>query len=408
MTRLKYPGVRPLGNNRYEIRATWKNPSTGKMKETLRTVIAPNINAASGMRQDLVAELQRSAGHVDRWTVKAYCRWWLERRRDGEGDQGALRRGTLIRYAQHLDSFCNALGGLFMDELTPLHIKRWLADEAKKPSKRTSDGLISGYTLLGMLRAVRTVTKDAQTDLRLPHWACERVKAPKPVSTYTEEEPNALTPGELERLWQSIRMTEPEWFPLFAFMADTGLRFCHAHAMQWDDLDLDAGVYRINRSRYRGEVNPPSKRKSGHHTGILPAELVEVLREHRVVLEASEGPGVRPVLCFPNSVGTYADHRSLSKAIARAARLVGIAKRITPHGCRRTMTTEVVHVAGEAVAQTIVGHATTAMTRRYVAHDLDTKRAAVEAVVQRRVATRSVPAPIVTTIGTQDPDLSFN
>lgn len=45
-----------------------------------------------------------------------------------------------------------------------------------------------------------------------------------------------------------------------ALMAFTGLRFCHAHAIERGDLDLDAGTFRVVRSRCRGEVNKPSKR----------------------------------------------------------------------------------------------------------------------------------------------------
>ena len=375
----KYPGVRPLGNNRYEIRATHKDAASGKTKEAIRTVQASCIEEAALLRKELRDSL--SAAPVEEMTVKAYCRSWLERRRDGanSADGEPLRRGTLMRYAQHLDRFCEAFGHMPISSLTPFHIKEWLAREAKRPSKRSKDGTVSGYTVLGMLRTVRTVTADAKVDLGLASWCCERVASSKATPEYTEEDPNALTPAQLEAMWTAMRETEPEWFPLFAFMADTGVRFCHAHCMEWTDLDLEVGTYRINRSRYRGEVNPPSKRKSGHHSGALPAELVAVLREHR---DRAGG-----TLAFPSPVGGgYIDHKSFSRAVHRARVLAGIPFRLTPHGCRRTMATLADSVVGEGMAQKLLGHATKAMTRRYVAVDIEAKRQAIETVVALRKA----------------------
>ncbi len=82
-----------------------------------------------------------------------------------------------------------------MDELTPMMIKDWLSEEAKRPGHKPGT-TVSGYTLHGMLRVVRTLTKDAQTDLRLPFWPCERVKCPKPLTEYLDDE-NTLSPEEL-------------------------------------------------------------------------------------------------------------------------------------------------------------------------------------------------------------------
>lgn len=375
MRRHKHPGVRPLGSNRYELRATWKDPATGKTKEVMKTVTAASVGKAAALREAMVDDLRHAAVLLERPTVQAYCLSWLRRRRDGEGDVRPLRRGTFARYAQHLDRFCAALGHVFMDELTPKMIEEWLAKEANRPA-RTSTGVVAGYTLLGMLRIVRTVTRDAQAKLLLSHWPAQGVKAPRPMKQYTEDEPNALSPLEVNRLWTVMRETEPLYFALFAFMAETAVRFCHAHAFEWRDLDLDRGVWQIGRSRYHGEIGPPSKSKSGHHSGALSAELIEVLREQRIRATGD--------LVFPSKRGLYLEHRPLSKAIARAAKLAGITQRFTPHGCRRTATTQVTAIAGEGMAQKIAGHATAAMARRYNAVDVEAKRPVIEEMARLR------------------------
>ncbi len=364
--------------NTWRIRVVGTDPTTGRRKEIDRVVEAANKHQAakieSQLRDGLAVDKQA------RPTVKAYCDSWYQRKVAGEGDNGALRRGTLVRYAQHLDRFIGALGHRHVDELTPAMIKAWLADEAQRPG-RGGDGTVSGYTVLGMLRVVRTVTRDAQVDLRLPYWPCERVKCPKPLSEYTDDE-NALAPDELGRLFESMRTMEPDTFPLFALMAFTGLRFCHAHAVEWADLDLDAGTYRITRSRYRGEVNAPSKRKSGKHAGALVPELADMLKAHRERLMRSQNSGFAKGLVFPTSVGTHHDHRTLSKAITRAAKVAGITRRFTPHGCRRTLNTIAMGFAPAELVRKVLGHNTAGMTERYLAADMPAKRRLMEGVVQ--------------------------
>jgi hypothetical protein len=177
--------------NHWRVRVVGTDPATGRRREIDRVVEAANQREAARIEVQLRDEL--TADKHDHPTVRAYCDSWFQRKVAGEGDQGPLRRGTLVRYGQHLDRFIAALGHRRMEELTPAMVKAWLADEARRPG-RGEDGTVSGYTLLGMLRVVRTVTRDAQTDLRLPFWACERVRCPKPLHEYTEDEPNALTP----------------------------------------------------------------------------------------------------------------------------------------------------------------------------------------------------------------------
>ena len=386
--------------NHWRIRVVGNCPATGRRKEIDRVVLASNKHEAGKIEIALRDELHASSDAHDRPTVKAYCDSWFVRRRDGEGDQGPLRQGTLIRYAQHLDRFVAALGHRFMDELTPMMIKNWLTEEAKRPG-RGDDGKVSGYTLLGMLRVVRTVTRDAQTDLRLPFWPCERVKCPKPLNEYVDDE-NALAPEDLSRLFDTMRTTEPAYFPLFAVMAFTGLRFCHAHALEWTDLDLDAGTYRIARSRYRGQASAPSKRKSGRHSGALVPELVDVLREHRAKLLREQHPGMAEGLVFPTSIGTHIDHRAVSKAITRAAKAAGITKRFTPHGCRRTLNTIAMQVAPAELVRKVIGHNTAGMTERYLAAGLSDKRRLVEGVA--RVVRGGAPLALVAPGGDRSGD----
>lgn len=346
----KYPGISKVGPNRYRIRLTMVDPLTGRRKAIDRLVNAQDIREAAASAAQLQRVLRDDP--VERPTVAVYAKRWLERR------QPTLRRGTAIRYAEHLDRFISELGHVAMDRLTPAHVTAHL-------DKMVKAGL-SGWTISGQLRVIRTMTKDAQAELRLPHWACERVRSPRPVKMWTEEEPNALEPEELSRLFDAMEKTQPGYFALFAFLAYTGTRWCEAHAAEWDDLDLEKGIFRVSRSHYRGEVGPPKTAGSRRVVPLVP-ELVAILKDHRAALIKEQHPGLEHGLVFPNSVGRYEDNPDFNHALHRAAKKAGITKKFSAHGLRRTMNTLALRVAPAEVVRSVLGHTTSAMTSHYLA-----------------------------------------
>jgi integrase len=369
------PGVRPLGDNRYAIRATLVDSVTKQRKEIKRVITAGNLREADAARDVLLAELERPAVAKEaRMTVSDYAVRWLTLRRP------LLRPGTAHRYRLHLDRFIAALGGVWIDDLTPRMVTDWLAQEAKT---------LSGVTCLNALRVVRTMTKDATSELRLPAWPCDRVRAPKPVEVYDDEE-NALNPEDLARLFHAMRSTELRMFPLFAFMAYTGTRYCEAHALEWADLDFEASTVLIVRSRYQKALGPPKTRGSKRHLS-LPPELVDILRQHRAGLLRTQNPGLARNLVFPTTTGSYQDNAGLNHAIHRATKVAGIAKHFSAHGLRRTMNTLALKVAPAEAVRKLLGHTTAGMTTRYLAVDIDQKRAIADGVATLvRDATRDV------------------
>lgn len=369
------PGVRPLGNNRYAIRATLVDPATKQRREIKRMITAASLREADDARDALLSELERPAAQkAARMTVSDYAVRWLTLRR------ATLRPGTMHRYHSHLDRFIAALGSVWIDELSPRMVTDWLHAEA---------ATLSGVTCLNMLRVVRTMTKDATAELQLQRWACDRVKAPKPVRGYADGE-NALTPEELFKLFQSMRTQSPWHLPLFAFMAYTGLRFCEAHALRWSDVDFETRTAVIVRSRYMKAITDPKTEQSKRLVS-LPEELVEILKAQRAELVRRQNPGLSADLAFPALKGGYQWHAGINNAIKAASASIGLVKRFTPHGLRRTMNTLGLQVASAEVVRKVLGHTTAGMTQRYLSVDLDQKRSLASGVAQLvRVAGRNV------------------
>jgi integrase len=307
-------------------------------------------------------------------TVSEFAWRWLARKAPN------LKPSTRHRYADQIQQICDGLGDIPIAELSPGTVADWLASLSRE---------YSGSSCMGLLRVLRTMTRDAMADLRLTHWACERVTGPRQLGGYTDENPNALTAEELGRLFVAMREHEPAWFSMFATMAMTGMRFAEASALQWDDIDFDAGKISVRRNQYRGMLSTPKTSRSRRAIPLVP-ELADILREqcHKV---RSIQPGIEWV--FPSLSGRPHHSGALSEPMQRAAAIARIANHITPHGLRRTLNTLALEIAPAETIRTILGHVTTEMTTRYNAPTLDARRdvlSRVTASIQRPTAKGSM------------------
>jgi integrase len=274
-----------------------------------------------------------------------------------------LKPSTRFRYRDHVQVICDGLrlGHLRMAELAPGEVADWLADLGTRCSK---------WTVNGVLRLLRVMTRDAKADLRLVHWACERVSGPRLEGRYSEEQPNALSADELARMLVAMKEHEPLWFPLFATMAMTGMRFGEASALQWRDLDFDIGKISVRRNQVRGMIGTPKTLGSTRTIPLVP-ELAAILREHERFVKSTS---LDAEWVFPSSTGRPHSSGALRKPIRRVAEIVALRKRITPHGLRRTLNTLALQVAPAETTRLILGHVTTEMTTHYNAPNLDARR----------------------------------
>lgn len=356
-------GITHMKDNRYRIRVKAIDGRTGKTKEVIRVVECDGLRQAMARRDEMTLEIRLGgAEKVERIRLGDYATTWFERR------AASLKLSTRLRYAELLDTIrlgtdgLVGIGDVYLDAVTPDDIAEWLAKAARR---------YSGHTCLSLLRLLRTVTKDAQRALRLPYYACDGVKRPKPVKQYTEEEPNALTAAELRALYDEMRRSEPRWFPLFAVIAFTGLRFCEVAALRWGDVDLESGALRIRRAIYRGVVGEP-KTNTGRRLVVLPPEVCGILREL--------GAGKPDAWIFPSAAGTPLSTGILNEPIARALKRVGVKRRLTTHGLRRTFNSLALQVAPAETVRKVIGHADAAMTLHYLHVDTEQRRQLGEGV----------------------------
>src|SRR4029077_4601047 len=139
-------------------------------------------------------------------------------------------------------------------------------------------------------RVFRTMTRDAMVALDLPRDPTLRVSLPEP--PVDDSEPNSLTPEQLAAFLEAMRTHYPQHYALVATLAYTGLRFCHASALRWEDWDEQAGVLRVVRKHFRGKIGPVSRKKRAPKEYPVEPQLAELLRDHRRLLLRTQAKGL--------------------------------------------------------------------------------------------------------------------
>jgi integrase len=143
----------------------------------------------------------------------------------------------------------------------------------------------------------------------------------------------SLLPEQLGQFLSAMSERFPQHYPLVATLAMTGLRFCHASGLRWEDFDETARILRVRRRQLRGRVGPVTLIKRAPKEYPVSPELMAVLRSHR---HARTGRPRTSGWMFPSRTGGLRCPSSLHKPWLACLRAAGIEGRFTVHGLRRT------------------------------------------------------------------------
>jgi integrase len=367
-------GIKRLASNRYRVRVTRQHPVTGQKRFRVRFVHGPR-QLAEQVREELIAELEAEhRGQAPtRLTLTVFAQQWLELR------AARLKPSTTAKYTNDLEKhILPVLGNRMLDDLRPSDIKAMFARDQGAPNSRKN-----------RLRLLCAMSKDALADGLIERDFCARVSVKVP-KIYTDDEPNLLTAAQLDALLSAIPR---EQLDLVCVVAFTGLRWGEVSALQWQDLDLVAGILRVRRTNWKGTIQEP-KTDAAIRTVALPEPLPEMLRQRRQRMVAKQNRGLSGGWVFPAPSGEPYRGYPLLDVIKEACKTAGIEIRLTAHGLRRTWNDLARRHVSALVVRSIVGHTTEAMTEHYSRVDIGEKRAAAEAVF-RAVNPRSVVQMVV-------------
>jgi integrase len=264
--------------------------------------------------------------------------------------------------------------------LRPAQIKGYFLERADK---------LSGATLQAHFVILQSALKSAIRNGCLAKNPCEMVDGrPKAKDPEEDAKENCLTLAEAQSLLSAAKATGPQAAALFQLAIDAGARRGELLGLKWDDVNLDAGKIRIDRTLLKSRDVPvfgPPKTKSGRRTIDINEESVRLLRAHKAaqaelkmqnrriyndhnLVFAREWADTRncETLGLPLN-GDDLSHRSFQKLVKQA----GIKHHVTFHGLRHTCATLLLS-SGEPVHEVSkrLGHAHASMTLDIYAHSM--------------------------------------
>ncbi len=345
-------------DGRFQAAVPWKD-DYGASRRTF--VYGTNADEVAD-RVEEVQERIRSRQPVtdSRATLESYATAWIdstlaasERKPSTKALYGGLARTHIIG---------SRLGARPLRSVAPSHIERWVAE--LKASGKSSSTIRQVYTVL------RAILDTAVRDKLLALNPAAEVSRPRVHRT----EAGHLTPEELRALLVAAETTR--YRPLFALLANTGLRRGEALALRWADVDLKNHTLRIGAtlSRVNGELIRTSTKTATSRRNVpispVAVEILKALRERQRAERTIAGSEwVATPFVFTTETGEPSDPRNALRAFKSAARRAGLPATVGLHTLRHTAaSTMLENGVPLKVVSEILGHSSVAITGDVYGH----------------------------------------
>lgn len=380
------PGVWRVKEGGFLVRARVTDPRTGKKKELLRFLDVADAGAAYRWLQEEIERMR--SGPPPEEKTRTLPSWGdyavslLERKvTEGQIKSAHTREVWGSTLKRHL---IPAFGKFQVDEIRRTDVIAWKTSVGEK----IAAGTYSPHTANDWLTILSVITNAAfdefEIDRRSPTAGIAKFDTSAHPS-YTDEEPNSLTADEAKAFLAAMRRLYPQHFAMVALGFATGLRPSSLRPLRREgktpDVLWEEGVLLVRRSHTR-KKEVMDKTKTGRRQRLtLPKDLVDILRWHVDSLP-DEGPMKESELLFPSETGSFRAPSVLDKPFRAVAKEIGLRKRLTPRGMRRTFQ-DLARAAEvrDVVTRAVSGHATETMQRHYSTVNADEMRDGLARVV---------------------------
>ncbi|OFZ78915.1 MAG: hypothetical protein A2583_12470, partial [Bdellovibrionales bacterium RIFOXYD1_FULL_53_11] len=163
---------------------------------------------------------------------------------------------------------------------------------------------------------------------------------------------NFLTPEEIEKILAELKKSTSDIaYPFTKLLVHTGMRREEARNLKWTDIDFESGFFHIRKSKNGKSRSVP----------IEPG-AAEVLAGMPRISE----------FVFVHKDGSRPDKYSLRRPFQRAAKRIGIDKRVDLHSLRHSYGSNKVRAGwGLKKVSMLLGHSDISLTARVYTHLLD-------------------------------------
>lgn len=385
MAKRKLPtGIRPLDEpGAFQIRATIRDPITGKRHHIRKTLRGATLQEARAERKRLIEKV--CSGHASsgaspgRSTLGTWARCWIENRK-AEGEKFSTRRGKILAMRDHI---LPTFGSWYVDGIRRSDVREWIAKMHTKRKPKSGEP----YSPAGIdnwLRILQACVSAYYLEHELGPSPLVRLHVRIPPRS--RDNPNSLTLEELAKFLPKALELYPQHYAMILVGFCTGMRWGELSALRWCNVDLQAGLLVVCEAQWRGRLGT-TKTDAVRELGMAP-EMIEVLQEHRHALVREQHPGLASGLVFPSDAGRYRFESLFTTPFARILKACGIGKHLTPHGMRRTFNNLLRQQSVDRqVLRSLTGHSSETMTGLYSTVEVEEKKAAVTNLVQRLAET---------------------
>jgi len=292
---------------------------------------------------------------TERQTVGEYFDWWIETSKE------QTRLATYVSYKGVINSHIKPLlGGKQLAKLTSDDLDNLLADMAR----RKLSPRLRQLTYATVRRAMRVAVKKRKLMLN----PCDAVESPR-VERKTMK---TLEPAQVLDLLDAARADRLE--ALYVVAVATGLRMGELFALQWTDIDLEAGRITVRHTLTevcgkQGLAQP--KTDKGRRSVELPKTAVVALEGHRRSMLREGLAGTK--FMFTNQQGNWLRrshfHRQHFKPLLRKAGLPDMRFHDLRHTAATLMLAQGTHAK---IVQERLGHSQISVTMDTYSHVLPT------------------------------------
>lgn len=347
---------------RLKFEAAERDPSTGKRRTRYITVRGTKKEAQSELIK-LLAEVDAgTAVDPSKMTVAEYVRGWID---------GAVHLApkTLERYRELIEKqIIPHLGAVQLRKLRPSQIADWHVLLLREGGR---DGRSLAPRTVGHAHRVLHSALARAAKLEMVSRNVASVLAPPKVEA---REVECLTEGQIADAL--LKLEGHQLYSLVVVALGTGMRRGELCAIQWRQVDLEAGVLQVERSleeTNQGLRVKPPKSRYGRRKISLPVSVINVLRAHRVKqseLRLAIGLGrLEPDdLVFSREDGSPLSPDRLSQQWRRVAVSLGLPA-VTFHAFRHTHASALVAAGLDILTiSRRLGHGSPGITLGIYAH----------------------------------------
>jgi len=300
------------------------------------------------MRKLLADRDEGVAYDSENLTVGGYLDRWLDAVKGSVRDRTWQRHEEVVRL--HLKP---TIGGARLDKLTALQVQSMYSQKLNGGLSARSVEIIHAILHKALKQAVRWSL--------VPRNIAEAVTPPR----RPQREITPLTQRQVRALLEAAR--NDRLYAIWVLACTTGMRNGELLALQWRDIDLEAGTLQVKRTIFNGKVSAP-KTTSGRRTIRLSKLAIAALRRHRI--DASEQRTSEWV--FSSQAGTpISVHNLHNRSWRPLLERAGLPASTRMHDIRHSAATLLLSkgVAVKVVSE-MLGHADVSTTLSIYAHVL--------------------------------------